>query len=142
MSNKKLGKGFQPWDYIFNIELFTNSLMITGQYMIKNGQCVHSVQYGRRCMYAARRLYDAYYKSEENIFYDRWHRMYDKYITVTWDELEDSDLYRMFKKNKHSNPKLLDKFMEKDRKKGAELEKQKQDEAWDYIKRHICEWWD
>lgn len=123
---------FRCWDYQHNINLFSKSLEVTGNTMIKYGNCINSKKHGRRAIYAAHKLktaYADYYYNDKSIQY-----LFKTNPTIR----QNNTLKRLYK---HSQ-KDFNKLYEVSFKRVGEIEKNRQKEAWTYLHKYLPFFWD
>lgn len=121
---------FRCWDYQYNIDLFSKSLEVTGNTMIKYGNGVNSKKHGRRAIYAAHKLRTAYdYYNDKSI----------KYLLKTNPVVRQNNTLKHL--YKHSQ-KYFNKLYEVASKRVKEIEKNRQKEAWTYLHKHLPFFWD
>lgn len=138
---------FEPWDTGYNINLFADSLILTGKYFRKHGHLVNSEKYGRHCMGAGGMLKKAYGGKE-----DTASNYYHSKITYKFKRATECTKSMHREYHGVSDPERLDKLISFAHIRSTKEESQRQKDAWEYITKQIGKegykfprinaWWD
>lgn len=121
---------FRCWDYSHNIDLFAKSLEITGNTIIKYGNCLTSKKHGRRAIFAAYKLKTAYnYYSDNSISYlNKENKIKFTQCFLTRDyKYSEEDFYKLYNTAQ---------------KRVLALETNRKKEAWQYLHKYIEHFWE
>lgn len=120
---------FDLWSSESSIRLFGESLVHVGKYVGKNGHCVNSDKYGRKCMAAGGMLLKAYEYWDDKAVSHYWEGAKTEFIPcednprlTTWDI-----------KFRSKDQKLTDKLLKFAHNRQWEAEPRRKSEAWNNI---------
>ncbi len=131
-------KHMRDWDSSYQIYLFCDSLEYLAQGLKNHDNCLHSLRHYRRCLFAAKRLRNAYDdKAHEDKSYQRL-SMRNPIRFVKLSNGRGSQMTHDYGNTEEYYTKMF-KVIHKRTEASMKAEKEA---TWMYINKHIQSWWD
>ncbi len=127
----------RDWDSSYQISLFCDSLEYLANGLRRHDNCLHSQRHYRRCLFAAKRLRNAY---DDRSYNDKSYVSLSKKNPIRFVKI-DNGMSQMT--HDYSNTKeYYNKMFKVIHKRTEAAMKAEKADAWAYINKHIQSWWD